>query len=251
MKEAPKYIDKKIEPPNSEEEQERVDALINRIETPLFQPEYKDSGEISFEKDGLAFSFAYSSLPQHLLNLDIKDFRKLKKDEYKLVGAMNFKPENFRRVETFLVTTPNETLDVFKATLPNTNIYINTNMGKLNSLQPAFFYSPINSVILNINPFSIGAIVVLFHEIGHQHDPSERRDIVFIPKHPGDNVRETDEYLTVKLESERNAWAFALKKLKHILPALNLTESELNDIIHKFALHSYSKETREIREKRG
>ena len=63
---------------------------------------------------------------------------------------------------------------------------------------------------------------------------------------PRNPIKPNAEDLTIVLESERNAWAFALKKMDTIKELLNITREEILTYIHEEALASYSAKMRAL-----
>lgn len=131
-------------------------------------------------------------------------------------------------------------------------------------------YGAINLIILNQPPTNIDGVLTLIHELGHINDKNLKEDYKKIKKEleiyaelkqDFENIKKMPKSISdeefnictelldrnligvdaITLNSERTAWAYALRKLRPFIKNLGIEEKELNEFIHDLGLASYDR----------
>jgi len=156
--------------------------------------EYQEKGDASIESELLKLNLSYETP-----DLNPEDFGRTIIEKFP--EFMN----NFKEMTSLKLKSGDATLNIFDITPKDVRIffnpYIDTHIGYISG-KKIFIGSDINK------PRSI---LALLHEIGHSHE----NEIIF--QEEKNRGIEPQEDLAQLLVSERNAWAFALKKIKPFL----------------------------------
>jgi len=211
----------------------------------LFQPlgveKLNKNGEVEIENEKLKIKFNY---------VDLKfDVDKIPKNDEEFIGTnlglrdrrlikfLNFKPDLYSELKNFKIESKitqnrldlNDYVGEIKVyVLKNGNDFSNSSADALN-----------NWVKLNAEPKTIIGLLTFFHEIGHRNDPAintPEAALSALGLLKKDKKIENQEMM----DRERYAWAYSLSKLRPFLNEMDVDLEDLNTVIHKYALGTYS-----------
>jgi hypothetical protein len=253
------YLNKKLEPENKMLDLENTEVT-----------DYKEFGDHSYDKESGSFEFKFGDtnidfayhqpkiselienkfVGARLLSYHInqKDF-KMKSNE-ELTNIMDAILDNLRVVDKFTLRNRGGEYDIKE--IFDGKIFFNFKKELSESgLDPAS-----GSIFLTKDPLTPEGLLILSHEVGHYksntrnsendpvtHDYKEKIGSIFreIINLPINNLSaDFEEAAASVLESERSAWAYALKHLRPFLKDLKLGNKDLEKYIHSFCLQSYS-----------
>lgn len=228
------YLDRNLEKSNmsAEGEANAYTALLR----PFGRVEYKEKDSVDLEDNNFRLTFSYSPLEVNALPGVNQEF--LKK------GLLD--PKELRILEGLsLINKKNGgTLDLREILPPGYRVIFipkgNAPLGGNADVESKTIYvwgdltKPKN--VLN-----------LLHEIGHGFDyerltESDKKDFLGAYKaYGGEGGRNPDKKTLEKvLRSERNAWAFALKKIKPLFDNSSVKKKDILSFIHNNALSNHS-----------
>jgi len=212
---------------------------------------------VEIEKEGMRLSFEYKILPSHLLIKNTVKLHELYENDQKIIKATGFEPERFKELKSFSLKNKSSKADVFEILPEKYQIYFCPDE-KNDRVESSVFVEQ-KLVLITGDLSKPLTILSLFHEIGHLVDDKIMGDKDKEERHKESRIRynkagqpikspddtgvykPTENDLVTILNSERNAWAFAIKKLKPFLKNLNIDNQDLRVYIHDYALKSYSK----------
>lgn len=224
------YVKSKIEKP----EYIRFDK--NKYFKPLFPLDsYLESGNIQ------------GKIGQLEINLDyIKDDRKISNP-------------NIRKLESLILKNNESELNVLDLLSPNYSTYINTNIDKEDNSFESIHRPRERKIYINTPLLSVDGIISLLHEIGHnnrdQHQSfsEQNKDENSLLRFKVSGIIEkilagmalglrspNIKDASLILRDERDAWSFALQKIRPFMKDLNIDIEDIENIIHHHALYSYS-----------
>ena len=240
-----KYLQNKLESKTLSKDE--LSELYSRLNKPIADFEILDQGDITIEKDDLMIKLSYSPVPADLHFEKVKEVLDFPKDKQRLVELMRLSSKEFRSLDSFILQNKDLQLDITSLLPEGVRVFFRSlpNESKREKdPKPSGLFDPtINVVVVRNNLATPLDIIVLMHEIGHANDEVTPKILDFPrPKGPDDKVFLTQEQMEIRLKSERNAWAFAIKKIKPFLSDLGITTEDLDMFAHNFALHIYSEE---------
>lgn len=176
-----------------------------------------------------------SDFEQQKIKNYISALQKHKKKSFYPLGA-------FVRVDSFVIRKCGERVLGLTDFLPSGRYFLLLN----GNADDAF--DIINKIICVHNISSPDGIISLAHESGHaaiyESLDNEQRHLLKLASDRYRSRNFSQEDLAVILKYERDAWAWALKKLKPIIGQNDeegiITRTQLTNIIHKVALKSYT-----------
>ena len=203
------------------------------------ETESASKAERNFEVNNLNISlsiseniFADKNLPKNhdeLIgsNLPINDRRRLE--------FLDFFPEDYYKVDNLIIKNKEgKILFDSQREANGTMIFVRRDGNDPNG---SGILVSCEDVKIEIEPNSPAGLFTLFHELGHinnlEKDFERMMDISIdcTKKEISENT----------LAIERNAWAYALQKMRPLLKDMGAKEEEMNVFIHQWALGSYSK----------
>lgn len=221
------YVKSKIEKP------EYIKFDKNKYLKSLFYHEYLESGNIQ------------GKIGQLEINLDYT------KNDHKITN------QNIRKLESLILKNKESQLDILSLLSPDYSTYITTNLDKIDNSFESVHRPNERKIFINSPLLSVDGIMTLLHEIGHNHRDQhqsvleQNKDensllrfkvsgiiekilagIIF----RGPNIKDASRVL----RDERDAWSFALQKIKPFMKDLNVDINDMENIIHHYALYSYS-----------
>ena len=249
------YLKRKIEPPRSDDEKEKVQEikkLLNREVTPTSQETLINSGE--YRGDHYTFSAQFA-------DYDVMPLIKSKPVIERLIYDILLRPLNpdhrTREVTSFSVTN-NQTqrnISLTEIIPPGWRVLHN-------SESPALFSSTLADdrlIVIGGNLTSLELVFVLLHELGHANyftnAPAEEYTAVYKEHTKYTNSlwnknlgkyaqakehRPGDKAIATELRSERNADAFALLHIRSILDPKDsggITREVMNTLTHRDHLY--------------
>ena len=235
-------------------------GAIKRLATSLGKIEYKDKDEATFEKGDLKVFLKYGPIPEYLLKVKPERIDDLSIEDEMVVDQMGQGRESFRLMAGFSLDNGKTSVDLFQFLPQGYDIYFSPIEGRT-------FAQPESQVLfLHGMRISPKVILSLFHEVGHAADyekmsKEDRKKYIDarvrfhgagepINRLDDPNVyKPTPGDVDVVLKSERDAWAFTLRKLRPFFKDLGITHEDLAFFVHKYGLSSYVGKTKEIIEK--
>jgi len=173
------------------------------------------------------------------------------KDDNKIANS------NIRKIIKFILKNKESTIDVVGMLPKDYSVYVTTNINKEDNSFESVNRPIERKIFINVPLLSVDGIMSLLHEIGH-----EKRDQTqtVLENFKDDNSRKristsgiVERILAglsfrkpnIKdasrvLRDERDAWSFALQKIKPFMKDLNIDIKDIENIIHHNALYSYS-----------
>lgn len=189
-----------------------------------------DSIKIAFERENITFST--SQIPK---TEDEMLDSKISVEERRLLRFLDFEPDLFYQLKSYHMRDKitGSALDL-ETELEGTTVYVKKN-GQ-NPMESAADYLE-NCIKVGIEPKSAAGILIMFHEIGHKRDPLL---VPFGSKLPSREYKSTNNADEDRLDQERFAWAYCLKKIKTFLSSLNVSGKDMDVFVHQWALGTYS-----------
>jgi len=208
----------------------------------LFQPigpeKINADGTIEIENEKLKIVIKYEE-PRFSTDEISKIDEKLSTSSLRVKGQsiiefLDFKPELFYKLTELSIENKVDKNKVSLADeIADSNVYVlKGGVDCSGSIHDAFS----SCIKVNAEPKTAIALLTLFHEIGHKKNPNnnilEKFDIF-----SGD---EKNSLSNLFIGAERSAWAYCLAKLKPFLKEMNISSEDLDAVIHKRALGTYS-----------
>jgi hypothetical protein len=155
--------------------------------------------------------------------------------ERRLLRFLDFKPEMFYILKDWKLKNKSDgsSLDI-KNELEGTIIYVRKD-GRDPTESAADYLE--NCIKVGIEPTSAAGILIMLHEIGHKKDPLLAPFGSKITQRETLDTNNPDED---RLDKERFAWAYCLKKLRNYHGGLGITSEDLDVFVHQWALGTYS-----------
>lgn len=221
----------------------KEDAFENASK--LFQPigieTLNKNGEVEIENEKLKINFNYVDLKFDIDKIPKNDEEFIETNlggrDRRLIKFLNFKPDLYTELKNLKIkskVTQNQ-LDL-NDYIGEIKVYVLKN-GKDFSGSSAHALN--DWVKLNTEPKTIIGLLAVFHEIGHRNDPavnSPEAVLSALGLSKKDKKIENQEMI----DRERYAWAYSLSKLRPFLNEMDVDLEDLNTVIHKYALGTYS-----------
>jgi hypothetical protein len=241
-----KYIERRLEHKPS---QAIVELALKKLETPLKKVQYKKEGTIKIITEEFRLEFSYRQVsPESDLN------NMIKMDYEAFYNAIMIQSQltQWRVLTDFRITdkSGNVVFDI-KKELPGYIIFFHIIDNKQNqdkeqkqsSANPEARY-----IIIRGDISTPATILALLHETGHckeyeESDEFEKRTFDRYHKELRIGGSLSAETLAKVLKRERDAWAYALRKIRPIL-GKTIPKDNVLTYIHGYALLSYSEEIR-------
>ena len=205
-----------------------IEPLMEKFSVPVFDNNLLvESNKLKVEKDGLKISASFQELSKEFSVKDREVFKGLDENIQNLYLAME-SPEDYFELTNFILENENSKLDLFEIASKDTKIY--------------FRFRNFNTIISRSGINSFGSMFSVLHEIGHTVDVEGTvgRLEFSHSKNPNDQVKLTDQQKELILRNERNAWSFALKKIRPFIKDFNVNMDDVDKFIHEVALYGYS-----------
>jgi len=230
------YIEQKLEPRMNIFKKAPED-LTKR----LTDSKIGDNGELNFEKKGLHFNFKYRTFE------DTDPYV-----QWKIAQGIE-KPGYWKILENLTIKDSTQKLELEE--------YLKLYNVRFSEEADEHHFNPADRKIIEMgNILTPRSILELLHEIGHfvyrdslkESNPQKFKELkkasLFFINDIDNNLRfsidkkQLEQLCGLKLEEERNAWAFALKKLKPFIKKDGLfTKEDILNYIHNVALQTYSR----------
>jgi len=156
--------------------------------------------------------------------------------ERALIRFLNFQPDQYYLLKKFKIENKvNGTKIDLSGELGENTIYVKK--GGYDISESAAHY--LNTYIkLSIEPKSAAGILVMMHEVGHKKDPAiDVFEMMLV------SLGKEKEAITLQkemIDRERYAWAYSLTKLRSYFKGLDVTQEDIDTLVHKWTLGSYS-----------
>lgn len=215
--------------------------LAPKIFAPIGPENVRGSGAIEVENECLKVRFRYGDV-----NIDIERIPETEEEMQKmnlsfknsdLIRFLEFKPDSFYKLlELSIENKNNSRIIELDNILDHTEIYVLKNgqdvEGSAVSASKKF-------IKLSAEPKTVAALLTTFHELGHIADPNldsrgSRCNFQGLTK---EEIASSGKEM---IDQERYAWAYCLKELKPLLEGADISLEDLDVLIHKFSLGSYS-----------
>lgn len=199
--------------------------------------EYPERGEVSFQDQGITIDFTYE--PYHSsLNFNPRTLLEryaLKRNvgDARILTSFNLQDVDKTEEISLYQIIPDQWKVIFFPDNAERN-------GSANNIT--------KTIAFNGAPTSISNILTLLHEAGHAHDFNQKRirtHNLAVSKLKSLIGKPNEGDLNYILTSERNAWSFALNKLRPFISKnlhSDLKRETVYSIIHDIALASYNEE---------
>lgn len=219
---------------NKIEKSEYIRFDKNKYLKPFFKYDfYAESGDIQGKIGQLEISLDY-----------IKDNNKIPK-------------LNIRKLEKLILKNNESELDILSLLSSDYSTYITTNLDKEDNSFESVHRPRERKIFINTPLLSVDGIMSLLHEIGHnnrdqyQTFSEQNKDENSLLRFKlsgivekilagmtlrGPNIKDASRVL----RDERDAWSFALLKIRPFMKDLNIDIDDMENIIHHDALYSYS-----------
>lgn len=205
-----------------------------RLSEPFGAVDYMDEDEVTLKKNNLELSFSYTSLtPEDIASLNPTD-----------VKGRKINDVDFRCLDNLIITGKDNSMaiNIKEILSPSYKIIFMTHNKKpsLGGLIDVKF----KTIYIWGDFTNLENIISLLHEIGHSVDfenlnQSDKNN--FIDAYEKKlYYKPTKKGLEEVLRRERNAWAFAVKKIKPMLSEDSITKEDIMNFIHNEALSNYS-----------
>ena len=235
-----KYIERRLEhkPP-----QPIVELALKKLETPLKKVQYKKEGTMKIITEEFRLEFSYRQVSPES---DLNNMIKMDYESFYNAIMIESKLTEWRVLTDFRITdkSGNVVFDI-KQELPGYIIFFHIidEEQKQSSANPEAKY-----IIIRGDISTPATILGLLHEIGHckeyeESDEFEKRTFDRYHKALRIGGSLSAETLAKVLKRERDAWAYALRKIRPIL-GRTITKDDVLTYIHGYALLSYSEAIR-------
>jgi len=238
------YLGQYIEPPRAEGEKRPTDIIPDQpIIEGLPTVDYREEKEIEFEASGTSLSLSFSELPENFVAKRVNSLQRTIEmttgDEQTLAKKiLNFYLTTAYSIDEFTIKKGEDALDLseIKKEFPFARIIVNpkkttdVNVRELSG-----------TILISGDITRLETILGLLHEMGHLSDKTEMNWFAMRRYTQGEriSVREAKQILRY----ERNAWAFAIRKIKPFLD--KDTKEQVIHFMHEDALKSHSEQIRE------
>jgi hypothetical protein len=263
------YLERHLEPRSVEtkpDQEKSSEGWIKRFPQSVQKDlapdlELGESGTETVKLDSGTLTLSYEPLPEDVLkryrrhNVSLSDLQGVvEPEQLEEIAAtsmfMQMERGGFRRLNKLTIETKSGAhIELTGLPVENVLFSVVTELEKSRlSGKDVLLYGP---------PTSPLALMVLFHEIGHAEvldKATVRERLAFLAagtvvgfekeSHPTVHRKWREDLFEknaeVILRHERDAWAVALSKLRHVFPALNVSRSDVLRSIHELILSSYS-----------
>ena len=233
-----KYVKNKIEPLGARTYKTKMDEYAK----PIFEHEpYNQEGTISGTVGDLSIKLSYTPEDKE-----------------------NPRPNVRKLNQLVLKNKTGEELDVLQLLPKNHSIYFTTLTEEDETLKSSADYAK-KAVFVGTPLLTSGGLMTLMHEIGHMDRNNHKslrqiaqesistslikKEMNFVQKILSGFRSANMHDAAVTLNDERDAWSFALAKLRPFFNALNINMEDIKNIVHKNGLHTYSKAIRLVVDK--
>lgn len=241
MEDPLKYLENKIDP-EEPRNQEYFEQVINRMKTPLQKIDYPEEGETRIEKGDLEIEIAFQPAKRFVERNGKRDHN---------LARVLFEAGDWKMIEKFILRNKKTgaALD-FLSILPKDYRILWTSNDSEEPRQTADFE---NKMCLSRGDLAQPRIIVgLLHEIGHCVDCENieeffdrnqyGRDHVLFEIYQDDPDRKMPAAsLERMLRAERNAWSFALRKIRSFFDEENFNKKDIVTYVRERGLASYGK----------
>lgn len=232
------YLDRHLEPNPSQSISSELEDALKKFWSPIEEVDFAGGREVVLEQGDISLSLFWT--PYYFSNLS-EDKSKIIKyygsidgtDTLVILDNFTLRNNKTHAVVTQADILPSDVTIVFDPyhERPWSSIY----------------FSEAKLILLSEPPDVPVAVVSLFHEAGHADDFKKRPEMISSIERIGNIMRnERGEKVTKQeaeefLRSERNAWAFALRKLKPFIGDTGpFPKQPVSYVIRSYSLHSKS-----------
>jgi hypothetical protein len=236
-----KYIERRLE---HKPLQAIVELAMKKLETPLKKVHYKKEGTIKIITEEFRLEFSYRQVSPES---DLNDMIKMDYETFYNAIIIESKLTEWRVLTDFRITDKSGKVVFFdiKQELPGYIIFfhITDEEQRQSSANPKAKY-----IIIRGDISKPATILGLLHEIGHCKEYEGLDEFgkkTFHSYHKALRIGGSlsAETLAKVLKRERDAWAYALRKIRPIL-GKTITKDDVLTYIHGYALLSYSEAIR-------
>lgn len=234
------YLVRHLESPSPPMLTPELDKALEKFCSPIKEIDFHGERDAVMQQGDISISFSWT--PAHLADLS-EDRRGIIYHYGSIYGLMV--------LDNFTVTNNRTNAIVTRSDILPTNMTV--------AFAPHYYGKPWTSfylgegIVILSEPLNIPATIAsLFHEAGHNHDFKVRPEIIPVAEKIESIVWEqgeqglTRQELEEFLHYERNAWAFALKRLKPFIGDNGpFPEKPLFYVAHNYSLHTKSEAIRE------
>lgn len=221
---------------------EETRNLAGNLFEPIGSETIKGSGAIEVENNQVKIRFRQGDVNLNLDKIPTNEAElrrsSLSVKDCNLIRFLNFEPGSFYRLLNFSIENKINKNEIdLDDLVRDQEVYV---LKGGQEVEGSVTNHTNNWIKISAEPKTVAALLTLFHEIGHSKDPAERGSLEL--RHAVlDSKGEEKIYFDQEImSSERDAWAYSLKKMKPLLEGINITSEELDAFIHKWLLGSYS-----------
>lgn len=233
------YLDRHLEPNPSQPTSSELEEAMKKFCSPIEEVDFTGEGEVVLKQGDVSLSFSWT--PSYLYNFNEDKSRII--DYYGSIDGLAI-------LNNFTLTNNKTNAIVTQADIlpPDVTIVFDPYH---NEPWSSAYFGTAKLVLLSESPNIPATVASLFHEAGHADDFKKRPEIIPSSERFESIVwKEGTEKLTKQeakefLRYERNAWAFALKKLKPFIGGTGpFPKQPLLYFIHAYSLHTKSQAIR-------
>lgn len=223
---------KRVEDNGVEITESELQESLARLEKPLGVVEYKESGSVSIEIEGLQMNFSYSPLDNKLKS-ELVSYTQHSLEIHDPLAD----PARWRVLDTIDFVADGSRVDLLGVVPNNYKILFCPTDSDFHG--SVFSSESVNNIYILGDIATPRSIMTLLHEIGHVFDQKNLNE-KGVDKLTTDH-RHSDK--AEKLRRERTASAFAFKAMKPYMNRLDLKKDSINFLKH-YALASYYESTK-------
>ena len=245
------YINAKVNQSESNSTLKSFEEIMVEHSKPFVEHDFKDHDVIEFKNGETKFSLEYESINYVGKEFNIegliekaKTSEPISKDEFfYLINTLLKKKgssfDDLRQVKNISFSNSNGDIFETKTAYPNLVILFSTEHEKMGPNDNRF--EPDNSmvILLGLNILSPVGILAMMHEVGHLTDigsgSTYKKEVINSIRNinlwaSGRNKKLPSNNEAGKLlNTERNAWAYAINKIKPFIEDLGMSKNDLSD----------------------
>ena len=247
------YLKNKLEPAEDAAD-EKKKLLLEKMRAPFIQTDFRNTESVSVSLEHGNLSLVHQGLPEKLL-AHFRKFKRLTEKERGIIELLGLQPSEFRQLTDISFQAGQDELRLEDILPRGWQVFFSANPS--DSAIGSGMDDKIECIVVHGNILTRESLVALLHEIGHAREIENKTDQekqlyrearrrfrsagrpTASPK-DANIYRPSETDLAIILESERNAWSFALKTIKPFLKMLDLTKEEMDMYMHNIALATYS-----------
>lgn len=159
---------------------------------------------------------------------------KLSRVEKGLIEFLDFYPNDYYKLRNFRIENSDGS-PVFDllSDAADINVYIRKQGSDPSGSEVKIANDDIK---MEIEPNCLAGILALLHEVGHKKDPKLDLLEMYEISINGPKKQVVEKVMNL----ERNAWSYALGKLRNFIKQTGYSQKEINAFIHQWSLGSYS-----------